>query len=105
MAENPLSNKYVFGIKGLDMRFERLYKKHGSIMNKMFKGRDLSPDDAMGILSFIDRNPDMSYVELKNELMPSKKQEIAYGGTVKPKRKAMRYGGKAYRGRKANYKA
>ncbi len=79
MAKNPMSNKYVFGIKGLDMMFERLYKKHGSTMNRMFKGRDLSPDDAMGILSFIDRNSDMSYVELKNKLIPPKKTITAYG--------------------------
>lgn len=82
MAENPMSNKYVFGIKGLDMMFERLYKKHGSTMNRMFKGRDLSPDDAMGILSFIDRNSDMSYVELKNKLIPPKKQSLRMGGRV-----------------------
>ena len=82
MAENPMSNKYVFGIKGLDMRFERLYKKHGSTMNRMFKGRDLSPDDAMGVLSFIDRNPDMSYVELKNKLISPKRQQMKHGGTA-----------------------
>lgn len=80
--KNPLSNKYVFGIKGLDERFERLYKKHGSKLNKMFKGQSLSPDDAMGILDFMDRNPNVSYLELKNKLIPPKRQGVAYGGKV-----------------------
>ena len=82
MAENPLSNKYVFGIRGLDEQFERLYKKHGSTMNKMFKGKKLSADKAMGILSFMDNNPDLSYVEIKNELVPAKKQSLRMGGRV-----------------------
>ena len=101
MSENPLSNKYVFGIRGMDERFERLYKKHGSIMNKMFKGEKLSPNKAMDILGFIDSNPDMSYVEMKNELIPPKKQNLRTGGKV---RSNYAPGGKVCRGRKANYK-
>lgn len=82
MAESPLSNKYVFGIRGMDMKFERMYKKHGKTMDKMFKGRDLSPDKAFSVLQYIEANPDMSYVELKNALIPAKKQALSIGGRV-----------------------
>jgi hypothetical protein len=83
MADNQKpSSKYVFGVRGMDMMFERMYKKHGSTMNRMFKGKNLSPDKAFSVLQYIDNNPDMSYVEIKNKLLPPKKQELVYGGTV-----------------------
>ena len=83
MADNQKpSNKYVFGVRGMDMMFERMYKKHGSTMIKMFKGKDLSPNKAFSVLQYIDDNPDMSYVEIKNKLVPTKKQKLMYGGRV-----------------------
>ena len=82
MAENPMSNKYVFGIRGMDMKFERMYKEHGKTMNRIFKGKNLSPDKAFSVLQYIEANPDMSYVELKNTLIPAKKQALSIGGKV-----------------------
>ena len=61
---------------------KEMYKKHGSTMNKMFKGKDLSPNKAFSVLQYIDDNPDMSYVEIKNKLVPTKKQKLMYGGRV-----------------------
>ena len=102
MAENQKpSNKYVFGIRGMDMMFERMYKEHGNTMNRMFKGKNLSPDKAFSVLQYIDNNPDMSYVEMKNELIPAKKQNLRTGGKV---RSNYAPGGKVCRGRRANYK-
>ena len=88
MAENPMSNEYVFGIRGMDMKFERMYKKYGSTMNRMFKGKKLSSDEAFGVLQYMENNPDMSYVELKNALIPPKKQKLKMGGPVHRGRKA-----------------
>jgi len=79
---------YVFGIRGMDEMFERLYKRHGAKLKKMFKGKSLSPDDAFSVLQHMEANPDKSYLELKEDLLPSEKQKLSLGG-------------KAYRGRKA----
>ena len=89
MAEkfmNPFTGKkdspYVFGIRGMDEMFERLYEKHGTKLKKMFKGKSLSPDAAFSALQHMEANPDKSYLELKEDLLPAKKQEMAHGGKV-----------------------
>ena len=89
---NPFTGKkdspYVFGIRGLDEHFGRLYKKHGSTLKKIYKERDLTPNQAFSALEFIDANPDMKFFELKDKLNPGKKMKLRHGGRVHRGRKA-----------------
>lgn len=83
VKEIPLDYKKYpgFGVDMMDSAFKKLYKKHGKTLKKIYGNKKLSLDDALSALSVIE-NSDKSYLELKEQLNPAKKQSLRMGGKV-----------------------
>jgi|DEB0MinimDraft_6_1074348.scaffolds.fasta_scaffold02108_2 hypothetical protein len=82
----------------------------------LLSGKDLSDEQIAGYLNDLNEANMSGAISSKYDpydkitlsvvkKVNSNKEGMKYGGTAKPKRKAMAGGGKACRGRKANYKA